>query len=154
MAKVGGARPGAGRKRGSVSQRHVEVAAEAAAAGQTPLERLLEIMRDEKADDKRRDWATEKAAVYLHPRPAPIAQRIEIDLPDIGTAEGVTQALAQVAKVVASGHLAPSEGQSLIAIIEAQRKAIDVQEMMDRIERLEQSTPGARPNGQYRRSAH
>ncbi|MGE0281203.1 MAG: hypothetical protein AB7P20_11420 [Rhizobiaceae bacterium] len=150
----GGTRPGAGRPVGRVAKRHLDVAAEAVAAGQTPLERLLEIMRDDKADEKRRDWATEKAAVYLHPRPAPIAQRVEIDLPEIGTPEGVTLALTQVAKAVASGQLAPSEGQSLIAIIEAQRKAIDIQDMMDRIERLEQSAPGAKPNGQYRKPAH
>lgn len=154
MPKVGGAREGAGRPKGSVSRRHIEAMAEAVAAGKTPVEYMLAIMRDETADQKRRDWAAEKLAPYLHPRPAPLAQPIQIDLPDISTAEGVTQALATVAQAVASGRIAPSEGQSLIAIIEAQRKAIDIQEMLERIERLEASTPGAKPNGQYRQPAH
>lgn len=153
MAKIGGPRPGAGRKRGTVSQRHVETVAEAVASGKTPVEYMLAVMRDDKADEKRRDWAAEKLAPYLHPRPAPLARPIQIDLPDTSTAEGVTQALATVAQAVASGQIAPSEGQSLIAIIEAQRKAVDVKEMMERIERLE-AAPGGKPNGHYRNPAH
>jgi len=144
----GGARAGAGRPKNSVSQRHVEMLAQAAEAGQSPVEYMLAIMRDEDADQKRRDWAAEKVAPYFHPRPAPIARTIEIDLPDTSTMEGVTQALAVVTQAVATGEMAPAEGQSLIAIIEAQRKAIDIRELMERLERLEQSPSGARPGWQ------
>ena len=42
----GGARPGAGRKAGSVTRRTREIA-EAALEGLTPLEYLLSVMRDE-----------------------------------------------------------------------------------------------------------
>lgn len=153
MAKVGGARRGAGRPKGSLSRRHVETVAEAVAAGKTPVEYMLDIMRDNKADQKRRDWAAEKLAPYLHPRPAPLAPQIHIDLPDTSTAEGVTRALASVAQSVASGQIAPSEGQSLIAIIEAQRKSLDMRELLERLERLEQATPGLKPNGHYRQHA-
>jgi hypothetical protein len=54
--------------RGSVSQRHVDIIATALAGRQTPLEFFLSIMGDENEDQKRREWAAEKAAPFIHPR--------------------------------------------------------------------------------------
>ena len=61
----------------------------AVSEGITPVEFMLSIMRDENEDEKKRAWAAEKAAPYIHPRPAPLARAIEIDLPDTGTIEGI-----------------------------------------------------------------
>ena len=63
MGKVGGARQGAGRRVGSVSRRNAEVVAASLAAGITPVEYMLKILRDEEADAKDRAWAAEKAAL-------------------------------------------------------------------------------------------
>jgi len=95
MAKVGGKRPGAGRKPGSVTKRSQEIAAKAVAAGITPLELMLSEMRivAAKVKEARADFENEKnldakvkigtylgvllgemralataAAPYLHPR--------------------------------------------------------------------------------------
>jgi hypothetical protein len=54
-----------------------------------------------------------------------VQQVARLELPDTSTAEGVKKAIAVVVRKVASGTIAPSEGQSLVAIMEAQRKAID-----------------------------
>ena len=66
---IGGARPGAGRPRGSKNKRRrpdpVELSGE---RGLTPLDYLLNLMRDESASPERRDWAADKAASYCHPR--------------------------------------------------------------------------------------
>lgn len=139
MAKIGGARPGAGRPRGSVSSRHVEIVASMMDGRKTPLEYLMDILADENADEKRRDWAAEKAAAFLHPRPQPVARSIEIELPDTSTVEGITSALSVITKAAANGQIAPAEAQSLSALIEAQRKAIETGELLERIEKLEAS---------------
>lgn len=137
MAKIGGARPGAGRPRGSVSRRHVDLVASILDGRKTPLEYLMEVMADSEADEKRRDWAAEKAAAFLHPRPQPIARAIEIELPDTSTVEGIKAALGVITNAAAAGQIAPAEAQSLSALVEAQRKAIETGELLERIEKLE-----------------
>lgn len=144
MSKTGGARAGAGRPSGSLNRRSSEVVAEALAAGTTPLEYMLEIMRDADADPKRRDWAAEKCAMFLHPRPAPMERTVQIELPDTSTVQGVDQALDAVISAMGRGELSPHEGQGFIAVIEARRKAIEAGELLDRIEALEKAQGGNR----------
>lgn len=98
---------------------------------------MLAIMRDENAGEKQRAWAAEKAAPFVHPRPAPLVRPIAIDLPDTGSLEGIRQALSCVTNAVATGELTPAEAQSLAVLIEAQRKAIETGELLERVERLE-----------------
>lgn len=137
MAKVGGARSGAGRPRGSISRRHVDLVASFMDGKKTPLEYLMEVMVDPDADEKRRDWAAEKAATFLHPRPAPVARPVEIELPDTSTAEGIKVALGVITHAAATGQIAPAEAQSLSTLVDAQRKAIETGELLERIEKLE-----------------
>lgn len=69
MAK-GGYRPGAGRPRGSKTVAGTEdIAAEARAAGMTPLEYMLSVMNDRKADKARRDRMAIAAAPFVHGKP-------------------------------------------------------------------------------------
>ena len=70
----GGKRPGAGRKRGSLSKKTTEVAVRAIEGGITPLEVLLKSMRAAwQANDKDKacQWA-ERAAPYVHARLAAV----------------------------------------------------------------------------------
>ena len=137
MAKHGGHREGAGRRKGTPNVKTAEVLANALQDGLTPVEYMLNTMRDENADQKERQWAAEKAAPYCHPRPAPVQRTIEIDLPDISTIEGIKDAISKIAREAALGTIAPAEAQSLVAVVETQRKTIDTQEIVERIERLE-----------------
>src|SRR5262249_59799061 len=68
MSNRGGARPGAGRKKGSVNRATAEARAAAAKTGEMPLEYMLRIMRDPKASNTRRDEMARTAAPYLHPK--------------------------------------------------------------------------------------
>ena len=43
--------------------------------GETPLDYMMRVMRDESADITRRDWAAQAAAPYLHARLASVEQR-------------------------------------------------------------------------------
>lgn len=65
----GGRRPGAGRRKGSKVTRTREVAERIAADGMmTPLQYVIDVMRDPKTARKRRDWAAATALPYCHPR--------------------------------------------------------------------------------------
>ena len=68
MPQHGGKREGAGRKPGSVVSKTRKVAVELAVEGQMPLEYVVAVMRDPNADERRRDWAAEKAMPYMHAR--------------------------------------------------------------------------------------
>lgn len=68
MGKNGGARPGAGRPKGSANKKTQEIIAKAMADGITPLEYMLGVMRDVSADEGRRDEMARAAAPYIHPR--------------------------------------------------------------------------------------
>jgi len=137
MAKIGGSRPGAGRKPGTLNQRTAELAADILGKGKSPLAYLLEVMMDDQADQKRRDWAAEKAAAFLHPRPAPIPRCISFSLPTIDGANDMPVAIAAILKAVSNSEISPSEAQSVVAIIEAHRKALETEELLKRIEDLE-----------------
>src|SRR6478672_6208395 len=57
-----------GRKTGSLNKVSSEMKAAIAASGETPLEYMLRVMRDTKADTHRRDEMAKAAAPYIHPR--------------------------------------------------------------------------------------
>lgn len=62
---------------------------------------------------------------------------VNVDLPDTSTSEGVSAAQSAILQAVASGDLLPGEASTLSAIVEAKRRAIETQEMSDRITALE-----------------
>lgn len=69
----GGARPGAGRKVGSVTKKTREIAERASSEGLTPLEYMLSLLRDEGAPQNVRFEAAKAAAPYLHAKLANVA---------------------------------------------------------------------------------
>jgi len=62
---------------------------------------------------------------------------VQVDLPSTATIEGVTAAQNAILQAVADGNLLPGEGQTLSAIVESKRRAIETQDMADRITKLE-----------------
>lgn len=68
----GGKREGAGRKVGAVTSRTREIADNAAADGLTPLDYMLQVLRNEEASKDDRMWAAEKAAPFVHPKLAAV----------------------------------------------------------------------------------
>lgn len=64
----GGARPNAGRKAGAATKKTKEIADQAALNGITPLEFMLQIMRDEGAEQRDRMAMAMGAAPYIHAR--------------------------------------------------------------------------------------
>ena len=68
----GGARPGAGRKKGSATAKTREIADRAIEEGVSPLEYMLKVMRDPAAEYARRDDMAKAAAPYVHPKLAAV----------------------------------------------------------------------------------
>ena len=62
----GGARVGAGRKAGSPNKKTAEVQKHVQETGITPLEYMLQVMRDPGEDPKARLGAAQAAAPYVH----------------------------------------------------------------------------------------
>ncbi|WP_152048998.1 hypothetical protein [Aureimonas psammosilenae] len=110
---------------------------------QSPAEYMLSVLHNENAssDDKR--WAAEKLAPYIHAKPAPAQRTVQIDLPAADTAEGVKAAFAKLIAATAAGELAPSEATALAGLIECQRKAIEMADVLGRLEELEEAQKGA-----------
>lgn len=67
---------------------------------------------------------------------------IQVDLPDTKTADGISAAQAAILQAVAGGHLLPGEAATLSGIVESRRKAIETQELSDRITALEEMKNG------------
>lgn len=68
----GGARPGAGRPKGAATTRTREIADKAASEGETPLEFMLKVMRDQGAEMAQRMDMAKSAAPYIHARLASV----------------------------------------------------------------------------------
>jgi hypothetical protein len=84
----GGARPGAGRKKGSAHIKTREIANAAAAAGATPLNYMLSVLNDKSAEQARRDRMAECSAPYCHPRLNAVAATV--DTPNAGGCVNLT----------------------------------------------------------------
>jgi hypothetical protein len=58
-------------------------------------------------------------------------------LPEIETPAHVTQALGVVASLMADGEITPDEASAVASVIETKRKAIETQELEQRVAALE-----------------
>ena len=74
----GGARAGAGRKQGAATAKTREIADRAAEGGVTPLEFMLQVMRDETAERAERLDMAKAAAPYIHPRLSAVEAKVEV----------------------------------------------------------------------------
>lgn len=82
MSARGGARPGAGRRKGSVAKHRKlanEATQQAIGTGETPLAFLLAFMRDPGKPDKDRLAAATAAAGYVHPKLSSVEVQAEVD---------------------------------------------------------------------------
>lgn len=80
----GGKRPGAGRKKGQVSEQTATRKAyqtAALASGISPLDYMLQILRDESQEQSARFAAAKEAAPYVHNRLASVEHKADKDSP-------------------------------------------------------------------------
>ena len=108
----GGKRKGAGRPKGVRSSRTREVIEKAESEGITPLDYMLKVMRDEGADEKRRDGMAIAAAPYLHPKLSAVEHtgkdRGPIETKDVSDVEFARR----LAYLMAKGAAAADDGNA------------------------------------------
>jgi hypothetical protein len=75
----GGARPGAGRKPGSIRKATAEAQAKAAETGILPLDFMLNHMRDEGAPIAERLDMAKAAAPYIHAKLSSVEAKVDVD---------------------------------------------------------------------------
>lgn len=80
-SKRGGARAGAGRPAGGRNRKQAEQIAKATSAGISPLDFLLQLMRDEDQPLAMRSDAAKSAAPYVHARLAAVEHSGKVALP-------------------------------------------------------------------------
>lgn len=71
----GGARLGAGRKKGQATKINAQARKKAIEGGITPLEYMLKVMRNPRADTERRDGMAKAAAPFVHAKLASMEHR-------------------------------------------------------------------------------
>ena len=71
------------------------------------------------------------------------SRTIQLDLPDVSTADGVAKAIAAVVHATALGEITPSEAEDVCGVLDAQRKAIELSDIETRLASLE-AAQGAR----------
>lgn len=79
----GGARAGSGRKKGSPNKKTAEVQKAVAESGTTPLEYMLQVMRNPLAEEHQRLDAAKSAAPYVHAKLSSIEMNAKVDLSDV-----------------------------------------------------------------------
>lgn len=77
----GGARPGAGRKPGTINRFSKDLLDKATQSGQLPVDYMLGVMRDESLDTRLRIDAAKAAAPYVHQRLSAIS--VDLATPDV-----------------------------------------------------------------------
>jgi hypothetical protein len=69
---------------------------------------------------------------------------VEIDLPPVGAAADLPQALNAVMAAMAAGEITPDEASAIAAVIESRRKAIETEDLDRRLTALESANEGRR----------
>lgn len=68
--------------------------------------------------------------------------RVLFDLPEVTVASELPGAIAGVNKQVADGELSPDEGTLIVGLLDAQRRAIETNDLAERIAAIEEKMAG------------
>lgn len=71
--------------------------------------------------------------------PPPKGRRVSLDLPQIETAADVQKAISATLSAVADGEITIDEGAQIAGLVEIQRRAIETQELEQRLSALERA---------------
>jgi hypothetical protein len=93
-----------GRKIGTPNKQNRQLAA-LTADGETPLDFGLRIMRDAEQPIEVRILGARLAAPYVHARPGPQGETVNLELPAVNTIDGTSQAISSVVRSVAEGKI-------------------------------------------------
>lgn len=81
---------------------------------------------------------------FLLARLLPRERTIQVDLPSIKTADEAVKALSQILDAVTQGHITPGEGAALTTIVNSYAHAIDIAQLVNRVDQIETQLKGVR----------
>jgi hypothetical protein len=134
----GGSKPGerrGGRQKGTPNKATAEVrelALDYGPAAVRELARLSEHAQSETARVSACNAILERAYGK-----AAAGRPLRLQLPDTSTVDGVTKGVAAVVQSAASGEITPNEASDLCALLDAQRRAIELSDIEARLLKLE-----------------
>ena len=124
-----------GRQAGTPNKVTAEVRALASAYGPAALEELARLGNEAESEQARVSACNSILdRAYGKSR---LSAPIEIELADTSTSEGVIKAVSAILQAATTGKILPADAGDLCAIIEAQRKAIELGDHEDRLKQLE-----------------
>jgi hypothetical protein len=108
---------------------------------------LRELLEDEEGELLRKAIEIAKGGdvamlKFLLSRMLPRERPIKVDLPTMNFADDAVDALGQISQAVSEGQLTPSEGASLATLINSYARAIDVADLVLRMDALEAKLKG------------
>ena len=139
----GGSEPGerrGGRQKGGLNKATAEVRRLAQEYGERAVSELARLSV-EAENENARISAINGLLDRAYGKSLP-GRQIEIELPDTSTVQGVTQAVAIVIQTAASGEITPGEASDFCALLESQRKAIELSDIETRLSKIEASQAG------------
>jgi hypothetical protein len=83
-----------------------------------------------------------KALLFLLGRMLPRDRLIKLDLPPMNFADDAVEAFGRVMRAVAEGRISPSEGAQMATLIDSFAKAIDIADVVKRLDALEAKVKG------------
>lgn len=123
-----------GRQTGSLNRATAEVRALASEYGEAAIEELARL-----ASEAQSETARIAAIALLLKRGFGDSNSVpvQITLPDTKSPEGIVAGVAAIVGAVSSGELTPEAGRDLAMLLETQRKAIELNDLDQRLRRLE-----------------
>ena len=124
-----------GRQPGSPNKATAEVRAFASQYGEAALIELARLVGEAESEQARISACNSILdRAYGKSR---LSAPIEIELPDTSTPEGVIKAVSAILQAATTGKILPADASDLCAVIEAQRKAIELGDHEERLKLLE-----------------
>jgi hypothetical protein len=116
-----------GRRRGSKNRRSAVSAALLVGDEQELVRKAVELA---KAGDR-------QMLKFLLNRILPRDRAVKVDLPRMEYADDAVEALGSIAQAISEGKISPSEGAALAAVVSSYARAIDLADLVKRLEQLE-----------------
>jgi hypothetical protein len=121
------ARGNPGRRRGSKNRRSTISAALLVGEEQELVRKAVELA---KAGDTH-------MLKFLLNRILPRDRAVQVDLPKMEYADDAVEALGSIAQAISEGKISPSEGAALAAVVNSYARAIDLNDLVKRVEAME-----------------
>ena len=135
---LGGSEPGerrGGRQKGSVNKATAGVRSLAQEHGAAAIEELARLSTQ--AENENARIAACNALLDRAYGRSLSSRPIEIDIPDTSSIDGVAKAVAVVIQSAADGQITPAEASDFCALLETQRRVIELSDVEQRLARLE-----------------